>query len=113
MGRSVQQRLPEVEVNRVETPRQDALNKVERLDDIDMRMAKVGFGSAVQRAIGDEGAKRYGDKGWISNVISGSGVPEYLARIWADPPARRRLAMALLKDDRKVKVRMVVEIEEG
>jgi len=112
MGRSLQQPLPEVEANRVEDGPIDPLNKVEALQGVEMRMAKAGFGAAVARAIGDEPTKHYGDKGWISNVLSGAGVPEYLAKIWANPAARRRFALALLKGDRKVKVRMVVEIEE-
>jgi len=110
MPRSVQQPLPAMELERVEKRDLDALNKVEGQK---LRMAKAGVGAAIAHAIGDAPAKTYGDKGWISNVTAGPGVPDYLARIWADPPARRRLGMALLKGDPKVKVRLVVEIEEG
>jgi len=48
----------------------------------------------------------------MAKVISGERVPDYLARIYNRPEARRRYAMSLLRGDKKVRVRTVIEIEE-
>lgn len=111
MGRIVQQSLLGEEDNRVEPAPQRGLNKVERMEAVDIRMAKAGFGAAIGEAIGDRPDKAYGDKSRISNVKAGHGVAEYLARIYADRRARRRLALALLRDDVGVRVRLLVECE--
>lgn len=116
MGRTIQQALPGVEGNRVEIPDRPDLNKVAGLKAGELQMAKVGFGAAVGHAIADTPDKSFGEKSWISNIKSGRAVPEYLARIYADRHARRRFALALLKDDEQVRVRMLIECdwdEEG
>lgn len=117
MSRIVQRALPGVEVNRVEKLRSRALNKVEQLEEAtrELRMAKAGFGAAVGVAIGDAPDKTFGDKGHISNVKSGAAVPDYLARIYADPDACLRLGLELLKRNPKVTVRphWTVDIDEG
>lgn len=98
------------EVNRVDGAREDRsslVNKVDRLP------AKVRAGAALKAAIGDDPLKKYGDKGLLANVTSGEKVPDYLARIVADKPARRRLALALLEDDSDVIVTTTVSIPHG
>lgn len=85
---------------------------VKKLHRVPLEMAKAAVGAAIDVAIGDAPAKEYGHEGLISSVKSGEKVPEYLARIYADPVARRRLAFALLKDDEAVTVRTVIEFCE-
>lgn len=114
MPRTVQQRLPGVEDNRVVRGREASAprdNNVDRLSAVTMRTAKASMGAAVKDAIGDGALKEFGDKGKLSKVISGEKVPEYLARIYQDVPARRRLGLALLKDDPQVRVRLVIECD--
>lgn len=112
MGRMVPHALPIEEVNSVDDGDLVAVNKVDRLVDVPLAMAKAHFGAAVKAAIADAPMKAYGDKGLLSGVTSGEKVPDYLARICQDDNARRRLALALLRDDAGVRVRTVVEWEE-
>lgn len=78
-----------------------------------MDVAKAGIGEAVRSAIGDDPLRVYGSEGQMSRVISGEAVPDYMGRIASRPDALRRYALSLLKGDRRVKVRTVIEIEEG
>jgi hypothetical protein len=82
------------------------------MPDIPLEMAKAGIGRAVKHAIGDEPLRVYGDDSMMAKVITGEKVPDYLARIYKNPEARRRYAVSLLRGDKKVRVRTVVEIEE-
>lgn len=99
MARTMPQRLPGVEVNRV--------------DPALIEIAKAGVGLAIKEAIGDSGLKSYGDKGQMSKVVTGEKVPKYWARIFQNPIARRRLVRALARDIPGVRVRVVIEWEEG
>lgn len=109
MARSVTNRLDLGEVNRVDLE----VNKVDRLVEAteSMRMAKAKMGAAVEHAIGDRPLKEFGDKGQMSNITSGEKVPEYLARIYHDPAARRRFALALLDGDTGVRKRIVLDFD--
>jgi hypothetical protein len=84
---------------------------VKELHQIKFRSAKAGMGAAVEAAIGDNPLKAYGHEGLLSGVCSGEKVPEYLARIYDDPAARRRLALALLAGDECCEVETVVRIK--
>lgn len=93
------------EVNRVESDdstSEDVVNDVHRRLDVRLEMAKASLGQAVQKAIGGSPLKAYGTKSLISGICGGSKVPEYLARIYLDPTARRRFAFALLENDEEV-----------
>jgi hypothetical protein len=39
----------------------------------------------------------FGDEGQLSRVVSGEGVPDYFARIYRDPEARRKLGFSFLR----------------
>lgn len=90
----------------------EAVNKVDCLSNIPLAMAKVKLGACLKHAIGDRAFKEFGDKGQISNVVSGEKAPDYLARIYQDKHARRRFALALLSEDDGVRVRTTVEWDE-
>jgi hypothetical protein len=77
-----------------------------------MESAKAIVGKAVRSAIGDEAVRVYGDEGLMSRVMSGEKVPDYMGRIVSNPEARRRYALSLLRGDKSVRVRTVVEIIE-
>jgi len=97
MPRTMPQRLPGMEVKRVD-------------DDAPLQSAKARVGRAVRVAIGENCLKTYGDEGLLSKVVTGERVPAYLARIYQDVHARRRLGLALLKGDPRVRVRLVIEV---
>lgn len=82
--------------------------EVKELDDAKVRVAR-----AIKAAIGDQCLKAYGDEGLMSRIVSGEGVPAYLARIYQDVRARRRFGLALLRGDPCVRMRMVIEIDDG
>jgi hypothetical protein len=69
-------------------------------------------GAAFEHAIGNAPLKTYGHAGQVSEVISGSKVPDYMARIYLDPRARRRFAEAWLDGDPRVRMRTVIEWDE-
>lgn len=115
-SRSVQQPLPPMEVNSLEsrevarerTPKElESLPAPRPLD-----MAKAAIGRAIKHGIGDDPLKVYGNEGQMSNVIAGPQVPDYMARIFLNPEARRRYALSLLRGDKQVRVRTIVEIDE-
>jgi len=114
---TMQQSLLGVEGNRVrgaaaqsESPT-GGVNKVHRLPDKALAMAKMEVGGMVRKAIEGTSLKTYGPKSLISEVCSGEKVPEYLARIIQDSRARRRLGLALLRGDDRVKARLVIECD--
>ena len=111
MSRIVQQSLPPMEVQRTDSP-SEAPTGNRTLPDIPLEMAKAGIGRAIKSAIGDDPLKVYGDDSMMAKVISGERIPDYLARIYRNPEARRRYAVSLLRGDKQVRVRTVVEIEE-
>ena len=111
MSRIVQQSLPPMEVQRTDSP-SEAPTENRTLPDIPLEMAKAGLGRAIKSAIGDDPLKVYGDDSMMAKVISGERIPDYLARIYRNPEARRRYAVSLLRGDKRVRVRTVVEIEE-
>lgn len=76
-------------------------------------MAKAKVGAAFERAIGDRPLKEFGHEGLVSAVCSGEKVPEYLARIYQDKGARRRMALALLEDDTDVIVTTTITIPQS
>lgn len=106
--------LASLEVNGVERRKMLRAGTVSNVDrDADpLEIAKVSVGRALKAGIGDEPLKAYGDRGFMSNVLSGEKVPEYLARIYQNDEARRRFARALLADDDAVRVRTVIEWDE-
>lgn len=98
-------------LDRVGKPRMATVRKLDRPSPArELPKGKAGFGAAVSIAIGDESTKAYGDESFIAKVKSGEKVPEYLARIYDNPDARRRLGLELLKDT-GVTVRTVIEFE--
>lgn len=82
------------------------------MPDPPLKMAKAGIGRAVKHAIGDDPLKVYGDDSMMAKVITGEKVPDYLGRIYKNDDARRRYALSLLRGDKRVRVRTVIEIEE-
>ena len=108
MSRTMPRRLPGMEDNRVD-PAEASVNEVDRLKPT-IRMAKMSVGAALEHAIGDAPLKTYGDKGLMSKVVTGDKVPEYLARIWLDRPARRRLAFGLLDGDPDVAITTTITV---
>lgn len=114
MAPKVNGALAALEVNRVDKPkmlRAGTVNKVDHEPD-PLEIAKIRVGEALRAGIGHEPLKTYGDKGLMSNVLSGEKVPDYLARIYQNNEARRRFARALLADDCTVRVRTVIEWDE-
>lgn len=100
MSGSVSRSVVSSEVNQVERPRMaraELVNKVERVESAPIDSAKASVGAAIQAAIGDAPMKTYGDKALMSGLCSGEKVPEYLANIYRDEDARRRLGLELLK----------------
>jgi hypothetical protein len=100
MPQSVREQVVSVEDNRVD--RRDAespsvVNKVDRLPEKAIAMAKASVGAALKRAIGDESIKAFGDKGLVSKLTTGEKVPDYLARIYQDETARTEFALAMLE----------------
>lgn len=118
MSRSVQRALPPMEVDRVHKPKMlkaGTVNKVqydepEAADPLEN--ARISVGAAIKHGIGDDPLKTYGTKSQMSGLVSGENVPDYLARIYENPSARRRFARALLADDDAVRVRTVIEWDE-
>ena len=108
----MQQRLPCVEVKSSHNADPTGDDGVKKLHDVPLAMAKAKVGEAVSAGIGDQSPKAFGHEGRISGVCSGKNVPDYMARIYLDPDARRRYALSLLRGDPKVRTRFVVEIEE-
>lgn len=82
------------------------------MPEIPLEMAKASVGKAIKSAIGDDPLKVYGDDSMMAKVISGEKVPDYMARIYKNDAARRRYALSMLRGDKRVRVRTVVEIEE-
>lgn len=76
-------------------------------------MAKAKVGAAIEQAIGDAPDKEFGHEGLVSALKTGEKVPDYLARIYEDKPARRRFALALLEDDTDVVVTTTVTIAQS
>lgn len=120
MSTQSQRSLPPMEVNRVPSreceseSREHGVNDVHRLDvPLKMAHAKARAGRALKKAIEGRALKEFGLKSLISGVCSGEKVPEYLARIVDDKPARRRLALALLEDDSEVIVTTTVTIPQS
>lgn len=104
---------PSEEVKRLDRDESAEDAAVRNLHRVPLVMAKVGMGAAIGQAIGTGSRKQFGTEGLVSGLISGEKVPDYLAHIYEDKGARRRLAMALLQDDERVRMRVVVEIEPG
>lgn len=115
MSRSVQQALPPMEVKSLHRSAETRAEAVKELHQVPIQMAKASVGAAFAAAIGEGARKEYGHEGLVSAVCSGEKVPEYLARVYADPAARVRFGVAWLQGARKVRVhrRVVVDIEEG
>ena len=90
----------------------DESSTVKKLPHVPLVMAKAKVGAAIEQAIGDLPDKHFGHEGLVSALKTGEKVPDYLARIYQDRGARRRLALALLEDDDRVRVRTVIEWDE-
>lgn len=111
MGRSFQHQLPPMEVRRPDSERKPQSGN-RTLPEIPLEMAKAGIGRAIKSAIGDDSMKVYGDDSLMAKVISGERIPDYLARIYRNPDARRRYALELLKGDPRVRIRTTVDWDE-
>lgn len=109
----MQSALGPMEVKRVDRLPESAKVAVKKVD-LPLEAAKEMVGAAVNSAIGNAPMKTYGDAGLMSKVVTGEKAPEYLARIYQDPKARRRFAMAFLKGDPKVTMRrrVVIDIDD-
>lgn len=112
MGASFRRPLPPLPVEKLHHDDDASATEVKNLSrlDVPLSMAKAKVGAAVTAAIGDNPLKAFGHEGLVSGVASGERVPDYLARIYQDKPARRRLALALLEDDTDVIVTTTVSI---
>lgn len=114
--KSLQQPLPPMEVNLLESREVAGQRTPKELESLPsprpLDMAKAAVGRAIKKGIGDDPLKVYGNEGQMSNVIAGPQVPDYMARIFMNPEARRRYALSLLKGDKSVRVRTIIEIEE-
>lgn len=111
MRRSVQQSFPPMEVKSLHRTAETRAEAVKELHQVPLNMAKASVGAAFAEAIGDSARKVYGHEGLVSAVCSGEKVPEYLARVYADPAARVRFGVAWLKGARQVRVRRRIEVE--
>ena len=90
-----------------------AVKKMHRLDHVPMDMAKAGMGSAIRAGIGPNKLEAYGHAGLMSEVCRGTKVPEYLAKLYADPNARTRYALALLEGLDGVETETTVRIKRS
>lgn len=102
---------------RVEDQRLDRLpakanGSVLKVDRLPVEAGKANVGAAVRSAIGDDPLRVYGDEAFMSKVISGEKVPDYLGRIASRPDALRRYALSLLKADPNVRIRTTVDWDE-
>jgi hypothetical protein len=102
---SVQQPLPAMEVEKFDRAERGAreVKKLDRLNDLPLKTAKARMGACLREAIGTRPLKAYGGEALVSRVCNGD-VPEYLARIYQDAPARRRLGLVLLNSEDAVTV---------
>jgi hypothetical protein len=112
MSHTLANRRPNGEVKSLHPDAEPSEDTVKNLHLGKLNMAKVKVGEAFAQAIGDQSLKAFGHEGLVSGVVSGAKVPDYLARIYEDPAARRRFALALLEDDARVRVKTVVEWDE-
>lgn len=103
-----------VEVKRIDGDRAPAtgtVNGIDRGDDNPLRHAKAQVGAVMAAAIGTDPLKCYGDAGLVSKVCSGEKAPDYLARIYQNPEARRRFAQAWLQDTPGVRMTVTFEFD--
>lgn len=105
--------LADLEVEKLPRPgdRADRAVKKVHLPEQSLDSAKKQFGAAVKAAIGDNPMKVYGAENLMSGVVSGDKVPDYMARLYRDNAARRRLAKELLRGASGVRSRNVTVIE--
>jgi hypothetical protein len=96
-------------LDRLPASAQSAVLKVDRHP---MEAGKASIGAAVKSAVGDDPLRVYGDEAFMSKVISGEKVPDYLGRIASRPAALRRYALSLLKGDPNVRIRTTVDWDE-
>ena len=101
-----------MEDKRLDRLPETAREAVRKLDLPSLDDAKASVGRAVKHAIGDDPARVYGDEGQMSRVMTGEKVPDYMARIYRNPDARRRYVLSLLKGDPNVRIRTTVDWDE-
>lgn len=99
------------EVKRVDRLPESAKSAVKKID-CPLDAAKKRAGKAVRAAIGDEAVRVYGDEGLMSRVMSGPGIPDYMARIVNNDEATVRYALSLLRGVPNVRVRTTVDFDE-
>jgi hypothetical protein len=109
MGHSIRQERPFAEEKSLYREESRDHGAVKNLDHVPLVMAKAKVGKAIKEAVGSAPLKQFGNEGLMSALISGEKVPDYLARIYDDPDALWRFAMALLEHDPTVRIRTVVE----
>jgi hypothetical protein len=109
MNRSIAHERTDGEAQRLHRDDSSSPSAVRNLHHVPLVMAKAKVGKAIKEAIGNAPLKQFGHEGLMSALISGEKVPDYLARIYDDPDALWRFAMALLEHDPTVRIRTVVE----
>jgi hypothetical protein len=87
-------------------------DRLAKLAEIPLEMARISMGDAIARGIGRESYKAFGDTGLITKVVSGEKVPDYLAKLYADADARQRFALALLEGLDGVAMETTVRINQ-
>ena len=101
----------DLEDKRLDRLPESAKSAVKKVDG-PLEAAKKRAGRAVRAAIGEEAVRVYGDEGLMSRVMSGPGIPDYMARIVERPDALRRYAVALLSEVPNVRITTNVAWEE-
>lgn len=111
MKPTMQRTLPPMEDKRLDRLPESAKTAVKKVDG-PLDAAKKRAGKAVRAAIGEEAVRVYGDEGLMSRVMSGPGIPDYMARIVERPDALRRYAVALLSEVPNIRITTNVAWEE-
>lgn len=93
---------------RIANPEPVDLNAVE----MSLEQARILAGQIVTAAMGGTPLKTIADKGQVSRWCAGAENPN-LAKLIASAERRKAMAKALLRSCRGVRVREVIEIEEG
>jgi len=94
MAASVERQRALLEVKTPDRPLRVEVNKV---DGDSLEQSKVALGRDISEAIAGTPRKVYGDDALMSGICSGDKVPDYLARIYRDRIARRKLGFAFLR----------------
>jgi hypothetical protein len=97
MSADSERALVPVEGKRLDRQLKAGSVEVKKLEDAPLEVAKAEVGALIGAAIAGKPRKVFGDEGQLSRVVSGEGVPDYFARIYRDPEARRKLGFSFLR----------------